>query len=257
MLNPESNWYENTLDPGARSRAMRIPAEFVAVDPQTRTAHIKGHDNKSYDVSLDGCSCRQFAIYRKPCKHMYRLAIELGLMPRLDGVAEDDPSGYIKHDFHLVIDVIERFTEDHQRILLKIVKKASSKSGNVFFNANTKQQPLCRDMMATGMIESASERKFKLADEYADCRYKVNQYLSRKFETSTNYFNEEMPPRFPAGAKMIDTVDPQTGEIIKFLVFPSGDVTDELTARGFNRLNPPVRLKLRDDGGYDYDNEVN
>lgn len=34
---------------------------------------------KNYDVSLDKCTCVDFGLRRKPCKHIYRLAIELGI----------------------------------------------------------------------------------------------------------------------------------------------------------------------------------
>lgn len=37
-----------------------------------------------YDVSLEHCSCRDFKLRNAPCKHMYRLAHELGLI-KLDG----------------------------------------------------------------------------------------------------------------------------------------------------------------------------
>jgi hypothetical protein len=44
-----------------------------------------------YDVSLLNCSCRDFSIRRKPCKHMYRLAYEIGIFP-LPGKTINDPS---------------------------------------------------------------------------------------------------------------------------------------------------------------------
>nr|WP_315101408.1 SWIM zinc finger family protein [uncultured Catonella sp.] len=43
---------------------------------------------KDYLTTLLSCSCRDFAIRKKPCKHMYRLAYELGIY-MLDGVLSD------------------------------------------------------------------------------------------------------------------------------------------------------------------------
>lgn len=45
-----------------------------SVDFDSRTGKIK-----NYDVSLDKCTCMDFGRRHKPCKHIYRLAIELGV----------------------------------------------------------------------------------------------------------------------------------------------------------------------------------
>lgn len=44
---------------------------------------------KDYITSLSTCSCRDFAIRKKPCKHMYRLAYELDVY-MIDGVVTDN-----------------------------------------------------------------------------------------------------------------------------------------------------------------------
>lgn len=43
---------------------------------------------KNYETTLSDCTCPDFAIRKKPCKHMYRLANELGVF-LLDGVSSD------------------------------------------------------------------------------------------------------------------------------------------------------------------------
>ena len=48
--------------------------QLDSIDRDARTGKIK-----TYDVSLDGCTCVDFSRRHKPCKHMYRLAIELGI----------------------------------------------------------------------------------------------------------------------------------------------------------------------------------
>ena len=50
--------------------------QLDSIDRDARTGKIK-----TYDVSLDGCTCMDFSRRRKPCKHMYRLATELGFFP--------------------------------------------------------------------------------------------------------------------------------------------------------------------------------
>lgn len=64
--------------------ALRLDVQ--AIDATTQTGKI----NK-YDVSLTGCSCRDFQLRKKPCKHMYRLAHELGVF-HLSGKVINDNS---------------------------------------------------------------------------------------------------------------------------------------------------------------------
>ena len=45
-----------------------------SVDRENQSGTIK-----DYNVTLDGCTCVDFQKKRKPCKHMYRLAFELGV----------------------------------------------------------------------------------------------------------------------------------------------------------------------------------
>lgn len=59
-----------------------LKLKMDSVDFETQTGHIK-----DYDVSLDRCTCIDFGRRRKPCKHIYRLAIELGVF----NVDSDNP----------------------------------------------------------------------------------------------------------------------------------------------------------------------
>lgn len=42
------------------------------------TCKISGSSSVPYTVTLDSCSCRDFIMRKKPCKHIYYLAIKLG-----------------------------------------------------------------------------------------------------------------------------------------------------------------------------------
>lgn len=61
------------------SKATKNDTTPFSVDTEHGTAHFVGkHGN--YFTTLQGCPCGSFP---KPCKHMYRLALELGIMPGL------------------------------------------------------------------------------------------------------------------------------------------------------------------------------
>lgn len=44
------------------------------------TAKVKGESRQSYDTSLEECSCDDYKNRKSPCKHMYRLAVEVGAL---------------------------------------------------------------------------------------------------------------------------------------------------------------------------------
>ena len=49
----------------------------VSLDPSACTGTFKGSSG-THTTALDHCSCVDFNRRRLPCKHMYRLAMELG-----------------------------------------------------------------------------------------------------------------------------------------------------------------------------------
>lgn len=46
--------------------------------PGQEHALIQGSEPEPYHVTLNACSCIDFSARRKPCKHMYRLALDAG-----------------------------------------------------------------------------------------------------------------------------------------------------------------------------------
>lgn len=55
----------------------------MSIDVQGPTARILGSSGEIYEVTLDHCTCFDFDAQRGPCKHIYKLAAELGLLPPL------------------------------------------------------------------------------------------------------------------------------------------------------------------------------
>ena len=48
--------------------------------PLQVTARIQGHASVPYVVTMNSCTCKDFEFNHKPCKHMYTLALSLGLL---------------------------------------------------------------------------------------------------------------------------------------------------------------------------------
>lgn len=73
-----------TLDaPAERAKREKKAASAectpLSLDKEKQTGVFKGSGG-SYNTSLDSCSCRDNILRRLPCKHMYRLAAELGII---------------------------------------------------------------------------------------------------------------------------------------------------------------------------------
>lgn len=60
-------------------RAQAIsPGAVLSFDVSARSMVIQGSDGCLYHVRLDGCECVDYERRQLPCKHIYRLALDLG-----------------------------------------------------------------------------------------------------------------------------------------------------------------------------------
>lgn len=49
----------------------------VSINYMEQTATFSGSGKKPYETTVDSCTCRDFFVRRLPCKHIYRLRMEL------------------------------------------------------------------------------------------------------------------------------------------------------------------------------------
>lgn len=61
----------------------KLKKKILAYDEAKQQITIEGSAAEPYQATLQECTCADFAIRHLPCKHMYCLAMELGL---LDGL---------------------------------------------------------------------------------------------------------------------------------------------------------------------------
>ena len=82
----DSLWgkWGNPLDSNAQKtriqRAMSGELTPLNVDLKSRCATFVGSDSKKYRTTLKNCTCPDFKKRGVPCKHMFYLANELGLL---------------------------------------------------------------------------------------------------------------------------------------------------------------------------------
>lgn len=61
-------------------RAANDDLKIKYINQKHGCGFVIGTTGKQYNVFLDHCNCPDFKRRQKPCKHMYRLALELGII---------------------------------------------------------------------------------------------------------------------------------------------------------------------------------
>ena len=93
----------------------------IKIDTADMYGYFQGSYGK-YETFLDICPCGDFRRTRKPCKHIYRLAMELGAFEsdfKTDAIAI--PAVRVETvPMSSTVDIIEGLSEPAQRVLLKI-----------------------------------------------------------------------------------------------------------------------------------------
>lgn len=116
-----------------RISAAKIDEDDIELNPANQTAHIYGSDPEPYFVTLEECSCYDFQSRNLPCKHMYRLASELGclddlpsLNPNTEKEFEDSIMEKIDHYYRALQDgaiSADRFVKITNALLTGCSKK--------------------------------------------------------------------------------------------------------------------------------------
>ena len=77
-------WPEQNAGPDEEKRltsAQQSKTSPTSIDQEHETGVFYGSGKLPYQTSLAACTCNDFVKRKKPCKHVYRLAMELGIIP--------------------------------------------------------------------------------------------------------------------------------------------------------------------------------
>lgn len=58
-------------------KAKEAKCKPLSIDYEAKTAIFSGSGKKPYETTVDSCTCRDYFVRRLPCKHIYRLRMEL------------------------------------------------------------------------------------------------------------------------------------------------------------------------------------
>ena len=212
-------WSEIHSAPGQEKRldsARAAACTPLQVSQGGGTAEFKGSGGV-YQTSLNSCSCEDFRRRNLPCKHMYRLALELGLIP-------GPFSSYLHggYDWKQVIDIAESFPEEVQEEFISHFRDSSASPSPY----RRKKRPEMDTLISAEILieypekETAKFKTVRMAEDFMVDKRRISWYFSRKFS----------PPQFTDGEKII------VGE------YPDDEVTAYLRQRGFAKA-PGTILK--------------
>lgn len=89
------------VDDGRKKKALDGAMTPFEIDEEAKVATFPGSEGELYSASLSGCTCTDFHMNlagERPCKHMIRLAMELGEYPA-DGMETDIDAANAKYYF--------------------------------------------------------------------------------------------------------------------------------------------------------------
>jgi hypothetical protein len=150
----KAKWPKHILDApeneGRRERAHST--KLVSLNRDTPEGIFQGSSKKPYVTTLKDCTCKDFVLCQSPCKHIYRLAHELGVYS-LDVKTTKTESLYELpvEEFDPVI--LEGLTEDEQKELHDLL--------NLWISANSPnewvyeaEEEHCKALLKHGFLET-------------------------------------------------------------------------------------------------------
>lgn len=180
------------------ARAQKRETSPVSVDPEAQTGVFYGSGKNPYQTSLASCTCNDFVRRKLPCKHIYRLAMELGIidLPHETGLSKGERNE-IQISLADSVALIEKLPEAAQRHIEQMLCATSDR-------VEHRQQPiLCDDPVVANELRTCTllhENPFPV-DEVLS-RMKKNELLSIIDGVS----GDEKPKRNAAKAALADWI---------------------------------------------------
>jgi len=202
-------WSEIHNAPGQEKRldsARAAACTPTQISLDCGTAEFKG-SRGVYQTTLNSCGCEDFRRRNLPCKHMYRLALELKLIP-------GSFSSYLYggYNWKQVIEIVEQLPDDAQQEFTAHFRDSVASPAPY----RRKKRPEMDALIAAGILmefpekETAKFKTVRMVEDFMADKRRVSWYFSRKFS----------PPSYTDGEKII------VGE------YPDDEITAYLCQRG-------------------------
>ena len=147
----------------------RASASHMEIDPKLLDKESGSLLIKDYVVSLQGCNCRDFAIRRLPCKHMYRLADELDVFDL--GVEQRYGDRYPDHD-NVWVGEAAALSPESQVLYRDILRLHMN--GHLPNNPGLSRDPRIQELLKSGLIEIGRSSRQIISAPYSFWRPMVS-----------------------------------------------------------------------------------
>lgn len=147
------------IDEKRRKSALSGDMTPFEVDSEHKCGKFLGSRGDIYETSLDSCTCFDFDVngHISPCKHIIRLAMELGELPN-DGMITDLKKTYIKY----YIGVLKKYVREAPLwdviYLMSLLNKLSKSTGLACENDALAFAGI-PDMLESGLFEPTKNGK--------------------------------------------------------------------------------------------------
>lgn len=149
----------------------------LSVDRENMSCEIKGSGKLPYHVTLSKCTCGDFIRSNLPCKHIYRLASELGALD-----VKTDAYESRAYSWDEVLDIVESFSDVVQLELLELIRGARCNEPIV---KRRKKSDELQTLISAGLFEVEKETpqffNIRMKVDYTSGIHKVRQYLNKKY----------------------------------------------------------------------------
>ena len=166
--------------------AFTSPMRFEGVP--AASCRIHGSEDNVYTVTLNGCTCEDFLYRHTPCKHMFRLGIELGLLQALNCDEIEDKISDLQSERVSLKAEQKRVSQDINRLETKKIQ--IQKKEDHLLEESERQ-----NLFVSRMIEDSFNPDW-VADIYAD-------YECASDAARVNYLRTKSPAA-PAKASEIE-----------------------------------------------------
>lgn len=86
-----------------------LKCKIIELDKENKKALFKGSGKNPYETTLDTCTCRDFIVRNLPCKHIYRLRMELE-NPNISEEVEEFESNHFDKEY--TKEIFKNFSRD-------------------------------------------------------------------------------------------------------------------------------------------------
>ena len=157
-----------------------------SIDTEAGSGIFKGSGKSPYNVTLKSCTCVDFIRNKLPCKHIYRLALELGCM---EGQTDSYQNGAMS--WQEVADQVEELPDNVQSVFCNFI--CGMKKDEVKW-VRKKKRPEFDLLIEKGILIADKEKEtaqfytMSILPDFSPEVYKVYQYFNRKYNPPTNNY---------------------------------------------------------------------